>query len=58
MKGTIKENVIFGQEYDEDRYFKALVFSCLLEDLTYLHDGDKTEIAENGYLKNIYEKIL
>jgi ATP-binding cassette, subfamily C (CFTR/MRP), member 1 len=49
MKGTIKENVIFGQEYDEDRYFKALVFSCLLEDLTYLHDGDKTEIAENGY---------
>ena len=48
LKGTVRENVTFGQEFDEDRYFESLLFSCLLEDLTYLHLGDQTEIAENG----------
>ncbi len=42
---TIKDNILFGYPYDEDRY-NAVVECCALElDLKVLEDGDATEIG-------------
>uniref|UniRef100_A0A0W0EW54 Putative multidrug resistance-associated ABC transporter n=1 Tax=Moniliophthora roreri TaxID=221103 RepID=A0A0W0EW54_MONRR len=45
---TIKENILFGYPYDEQRY-KAVVEACALKpDLDMLEDGDSTEIGARG----------
>lgn len=45
---TVKENIIFGSEYDEEKY-KQVIYSCSLEsDLEILPAGDRTEIGERG----------
>ena len=42
---TIKENILFGYPYDEQRY-KAVIEACALKpDLDMLEDGDSTEIG-------------
>lgn len=33
MNGSIRDNVLFGSEYEEVRYQNALRYSCFLEDL-------------------------
>ncbi|KZP00831.1 ABC protein [Calocera viscosa TUFC12733] len=48
QNATLRENVLFGQEWDEDRYWKAIHDSSLLADLEQLPDGDLTEIGEKG----------
>ncbi|KAI0710130.1 P-loop containing nucleoside triphosphate hydrolase protein [Earliella scabrosa] len=48
QNATLRENVLFGQPYDEDRYWKAIEQACLLPDLQLLADGDLTEIGEKG----------
>lgn len=45
---SIKDNILFGYPYDEERY-KAVVKACALEpDLDMLEDGDATEIGARG----------
>ncbi|KLO18997.1 P-loop containing nucleoside triphosphate hydrolase protein [Schizopora paradoxa] len=45
---SIKENILFGSPFDEDRY-KAVVEGCALApDLKILEDGDETEIGARG----------
>ncbi|QRW00074.1 ABC transporter transmembrane region [Ceratobasidium sp. AG-Ba] len=45
---TIRENILFGAGYDDDRY-KNVIKQCALErDLTLLEAGDQTEIGEKG----------
>ncbi|KAI0372366.1 multidrug resistance-associated ABC transporter [Pilatotrama ljubarskyi] len=45
---SIKENILFGYPYDEERY-KAVVECCALKpDLEILEDGDATEIGARG----------
>ncbi|QRW14592.1 ABC transporter transmembrane region [Ceratobasidium sp. AG-Ba] len=45
---TIRENILFGAEYDEARY-KKVVKQCGLErDLTLFEAGDQTEVGEKG----------
>ncbi|KAI1797261.1 P-loop containing nucleoside triphosphate hydrolase protein [Ganoderma leucocontextum] len=48
QNATLRENILFGQEYDEDRYWKAVEQAALLPDLQLLADGDLTEIGEKG----------
>ncbi|KAI0733631.1 ABC protein [Fomitopsis betulina] len=48
QNATMRENVLFGQPYDEERYWKALENASLLPDLEVLPDGDLTEIGEKG----------
>lgn len=45
---TLKENVIFGSEYDESRYKSILEMCALLPDIDVLPAGDQTEIGEKG----------
>jgi ATP-binding cassette, subfamily C (CFTR/MRP), member 1 len=45
---TLRENILFGAEFDEDRYWDAVEKACLLPDLDVLADGDLTEIGERG----------
>ena len=48
QNNTVKENIIFGAEYDEERY-KKVIYACSLEaDLEILPAGDRTEIGERG----------
>lgn len=48
QNATVKENILFGNEWNEERY-KDVVYSCSLEsDLDILPAGDRTEIGERG----------
>nr|DBA27410.1 TPA: hypothetical protein GDO54_011565 [Pyxicephalus adspersus] len=45
---TIRDNILFGKEYNE-RLYKEVVEACALaEDLSMLPAGDQTEVGENG----------
>ncbi|KAK0453030.1 multidrug resistance-associated ABC transporter [Armillaria borealis] len=45
---TLRENILFGQELDEDR-LQEVISACSLErDLTMLPHGEETEIGEKG----------
>jgi ABC-type multidrug transport system fused ATPase/permease subunit len=48
QNATIRENILFGQPWDEERYWAAVRDSCLEPDLELLEDGDGTEIGEKG----------
>ncbi|XP_058779034.1 ABC transporter C family member 10-like isoform X1 [Vicia villosa] len=46
--GTIQENILFGSEFDDQRYQETLQRSSLVKDLELLPFGDLTEIGERG----------
>lgn len=46
--GTVRENVLFMQDYDEERYRRAVAACCLLPDFEQLPDGDETMVGERG----------
>ncbi|KAL9972704.1 hypothetical protein ACROYT_G019064 [Oculina patagonica] len=48
FNGTVKENILFGQDYDEDRYLKVLNGCALQKDLELFHNGDSTLVGERG----------
>lgn len=41
---TLRENILFGQPWDEHRYWQSVKDSSLLSDLEILPDGDLTEV--------------
>lgn len=48
QNATVKENIIFGHELDEEKY-KEVIYACSLEsDLEILPAGDQSEIGERG----------
>ncbi|XP_044790836.2 ATP-binding cassette sub-family C member 2 isoform X2 [Bubalus kerabau] len=48
QNGTIKENILFGSEFDEKKYQQVLEACALLPDLEVLPGGDMAEIGEKG----------
>ncbi|BEJ03533.1 hypothetical protein CcaverHIS641_0107080 [Cutaneotrichosporon cavernicola] len=48
QNATLRDNVLFGQRWDEARYWECIRRACLLPDLEILPDGDLTEIGEKG----------
>lgn len=48
QNATIRDNVLFGKEFDESRYKATLQACCLEKDLPLLPAGDATEIGERG----------
>lgn len=45
QNATLRDNVLFGREWDEHRYWKSLQDASLLPDLEILPDGDLTEVG-------------
>ncbi|XP_076163958.1 ATP-binding cassette sub-family C member 5-like isoform X3 [Ptiloglossa arizonensis] len=48
VNATFKENILFGSEFDANRYYHALTVCNLKEDIDMLPGGDETEIGERG----------
>ena len=48
LGGTIRENILFGQEMDEERYIRCIKASSFDFDLANMPHGDETEIGERG----------
>ncbi|KAJ7352413.1 ABC protein [Mycena albidolilacea] len=48
QNASLRDNVLFGQPFDSDRYWDVMETACLLPDLQLLPDGDLTEIGEKG----------
>ncbi|KAK7024232.1 hypothetical protein VNI00_016449 [Paramarasmius palmivorus] len=49
QSATIRDNITFGQPFDEEKYWKIVTDACLLPDFEMLSpDGDLTEVGEKG----------
>lgn len=45
---TVRDNILFGEKFDEDRYQKVLAATALVSDLSGFPAGDLTEIGDRG----------
>lgn len=45
---TIRDNILFGNPYDEKRYVETIIACQLVRDLEILPASDLTEIGEKG----------
>ncbi|GAB1524453.1 hypothetical protein RhiTH_007607 [Rhizoctonia solani] len=48
QNATLRDNIIFGRPWDEERYWTSIRDASLETDLELLPDGDLTEIGEKG----------
>lgn len=48
QQATVRENILFGSTYDEQRYNEVLRCCALDSDLSVLPLGDRTDIGEKG----------
>ena len=48
VNATVKDNILFYSEYDEDRYNKVIKYCELEKDIESFPAGDQTEIGTNG----------
>lgn len=46
--GTVRQNILFGQEYEKERYDAVIKACALVRDFEQLPDGDRTVIGERG----------
>ncbi|XP_070397445.1 multidrug resistance-associated protein 1-like isoform X3 [Dermacentor albipictus] len=46
---TLRDNVLFGEAYEPDRYREVLEACALTRDISSLPAGDLTELGEKGY---------
>ena len=44
----MRDNILFGAEYDKKRFSNVVEVCCLASDLEMLANGDLTEIGERG----------
>ncbi|CAO3572885.1 unnamed protein product [Mortierella alpina] len=48
LNDTVRNNILFGHEYDKERYLQVIRACALAPDLKMLVNGDKTLIGEKG----------
>lgn len=48
QNGTVRENILFGEPFDQRQYDRVVAACALLPDFAMLPDGDGTEIGEKG----------
>jgi len=48
FSGTIRENILFGQPYDEHKYNSVLNSCALMQDVQQFPDSDQTVVGECG----------
>lgn len=46
--GTIRQNIIFGQQFEPNRYKRVLDICALSSDVDLMENGDKTRIGDKG----------
>ncbi len=45
---TVRDNILFGLPYDEEKYARTIRMACLEKDFDQFAAGDLTEIGEKG----------
>lgn len=50
FSGSVKQNILFGEEYNGERYEKVVQACALKSDFALLPHGDKTLVGERGKL--------
>ncbi|KAG8546688.1 hypothetical protein GDO81_029970 [Engystomops pustulosus] len=45
LNATLRDNILFGKDYDEERYNTVLSVCCLRPDLAILPNSDLTEVC-------------
>ena len=48
MNATIRDNILFGLPFDQQRYNQVIIMTALDKDLETFQDDDLTEIGEKG----------
>uniref|UniRef100_UPI00398E874A ATP-binding cassette sub-family C member 5-like n=1 Tax=Pristiophorus japonicus TaxID=55135 RepID=UPI00398E874A len=48
LNASLRDNILFGKNYEEERYNNVLEACCLYPDIENLHCGDMTEVGERG----------
>ena len=48
FSGTLRENVLFGEPYDEKRYSDVIEACALIEDINRFSNGDLSMVGERG----------
>lgn len=48
INGSVRENILFGLPYDEEKYSRTLNAACLGPDLQIMKSGDQTLIGDRG----------
>lgn len=48
MNSTVRENILFGEPYNKERYTEVVESCSLLQDFKDFVNGDETEIGERG----------
>lgn len=48
IHATVKDNILFGLPFDEEKYSSSVKKACLQRDFKNLKNGDATIIGEKG----------
>nr|CAD7428538.1 unnamed protein product [Timema monikensis] len=48
LNATLRDNILFGENFDAKRYYDTLYCCSLTEDINLLPGGDQTEIGDKG----------
>lgn len=48
FSGSVRQNIVFGQTFEADRYDNVIKVCCLEQDIDLLPEGDLTLIGEKG----------
>lgn len=46
--GSVRDNILFGESYQEEKYTRVIKACALMEDFKQLSHGDKTLVGESG----------
>ena len=48
FSATLRDNILFGRQFNQTRYKESVERSCLLSDFSLFEDGDMTMVGQRG----------